>query len=122
MALGRFKDKGLFGPNRRDDGGWPLPERSCNAIAKMVQRLGLGSPAKRAIAQDAKKLFTSKFRQRLDSFIQEHSKVLPAREIAAVFGISSSTVRRRRAQLGIKVTWRDAVTMSTSTFCSSKVD
>lgn len=111
-----IKQKGLFGPGRVSKDGHKLPARGVNALAKMVQRLRLGNSVRSERASEGRRHVRGWLLQELNAFIRRNGKILPAAEIAKMFGISPSAIRRRRKKLRVKVTWHDAAKMEKSRF------
>ena len=84
-----------------------LPGRSKDSISKMMGRHGLGNPAVKARARQARRLDPAR-REEFRQFLLGEGRLLPSIEAARQWGVAQKTVTAYRRRLGIRLTWEEA--------------
>ena len=84
-----------------------IPDRSEYAISKMMGRHGLGNPIVKTRATQAHRLSVEQ-RQAVQRFLRTDGRLMPSRQIAALWGVAQKTVNAYRRRLGIALSWQQA--------------
>jgi len=86
-----------------------LPGRTKDSVSKMMGRHGLGNPAVRARAQQARRLDAAE-REEFKQFLAGEGRLLPSIEASRRWGVAQKTVTAYRRRLGIRLSWEEART------------
>ncbi len=84
-----------------------LPGRTKDSISKMMGRHGLGNPAIKERARQARR-FDPENRQEFQEFLLGEGRYVPSIAAARQWGIAQKTVTAYRRRLGIRLSWREA--------------
>jgi len=84
-----------------------IPNRTEYAISKMMGRHGLGNPTVKTRATQARRL-SAEQRQAVQRFLRTDGRLMPSRQIAALWGVAQKTVNAYRRRLGIPLSWQQA--------------
>jgi hypothetical protein len=86
-----------------------LPGRTRDSVSKMMGRHGLGNPAVKARARQARRLDAAD-REEFKQFLVGEGRLLPSIEAARLWGVAQKTVTAYRRRLGIRLSWEEART------------
>jgi hypothetical protein len=86
-----------------------LPGRTKDSISKMMGRHGLGDPAVKARARQARRLDAA-HREEFRDFLLGDGRLAPSIEVAKRWGVAQKTVTAYRRRLGIHLSWQEART------------
>jgi hypothetical protein len=84
-----------------------IPNRSEYAISKMMGRHGLGNPTVKTRATQARRP-SAEQRQAVQRFLRTDGRLMPSRQVAALWGMAQKTVNAYRRRLGIALFWQQA--------------
>lgn len=84
-----------------------IPDRSRDAVSKMMFRHGLGDPIVKLRARQAHRLSPERRRQ-LEAFLAGEGRMKSSKEIARTWGIAEQTVNGYRRRLHTQLTWKEA--------------
>jgi hypothetical protein len=84
-----------------------IPNRSEYAISKMMGRHGLGNPTVKTRATQARRR-SAEQRQAVQRFLRTDGRLMPSRQIAALWGVAQKTVNAYRRRLGVPLSWQEA--------------
>jgi hypothetical protein len=73
----------------------------------MMGRYGLGSPAIKSRARNARRL-TPERRRELERFLREEGRFWPSAAVARQWGLSAQTVNGMRRRFGVALSWKEA--------------
>jgi len=86
-----------------------LPGRTKDSVSKMMGRHGLGNPAVKARARQARRLDAIE-REEFRQFLLGEGRLLPSIEAARLWGVAQKTVTAHRRRVGIRLSWEEART------------
>jgi hypothetical protein len=86
-----------------------LPGRTKDSVSKMMGRHGLGNPAIKARARQARRLDAAE-REEFRQFLLGEGRLLPSIEAARLWGVAQKTVTAYRRRVGIRLSWEEART------------
>jgi len=84
-----------------------LPGRTKDSISKMMGRHGLGDPAIKDRARQARR-FDPARRKEFQRFLLAEGRLLPSIAVARQWGLAQKTVTAHRRRLGIQLSWAEA--------------